>query len=412
MAACLLLGVSSALPLVLLGDNLQFWLRSEGFDLKTVAFVGTVAAPYGFKFAWAPLLDRYAPPLLDRRRGWLLVAQILLVVTIAAIALVDPRASLGTAAAVATAVAVLGATQDVAIDAWRTDAIETERQAAGASSYVTGYRLGMIGGGSGALLLVGGLGWSWQATYLAAAGAMGLGIAGTLLAPAPRAVSPPATLRDAVVLPFREFFARHGPRTAAFLLVFVVVFKLPDFVAGNMTPAFLIDLGIKAERIGAVRQGLGPVFTIAGTLAGGLLVARLGLRPSLWVFGVLQAVSNLAFLGLAAAGGSDAALLATVAVENFCAGLVTAGFVAFLTSLCDARCSATQYALLTSLMALARDLLTKGPSGWLAEELGWPGFFAASAALGVPGLLLLRWTRPAAAAPPAAAGEAARLAAA
>jgi PAT family beta-lactamase induction signal transducer AmpG len=401
-AACLLLGFSSGLPLVLTGDNLQLWIREDGFDLKTVGALTLVGLPYVWKAAWAPLLDRFALPFLDRRRGWILVFQVLLAAAIAGMSLCDPRASLSTTVYLACAVAFLSASQDVVIDAWRADALPADRLAPGAAAHVTGYRIGMIAGGAGALLLVGTTGWA--TTYLVAAGAMAIGVAGTFVAPPPLREAAPGSFAEAVVEPFREFLLRRG---AVALLAFVVLFKLPDVVASSMTAPFLKDLGIPLERIGAVRQGLGVFVTIGGTLAGAAITVRMGLRRALWVFGVLQAVSNLAFVGLASAGPSDAAMVAAIVVENFCGGLVTAGFVAFLASLCDARYSATQFALLTALNALARTVVG-APAGAFAEAVGWPAFFAWSAVLGLPGLLLLRWTRT----PDRVPEEAARLAAA
>lgn len=387
-AACVLLGFSSGLPLVLTGDNLQLWLRAEGLDLKSVGALTLVGLPYVWKFAWAPILDAVPAPFLDRRRGWILVFQILLIAAIATMGFQSPAAgALGPVVPLACIVAFLSASQDVVIDAWRADALPEDRLAPGAAAYVTGYRAGMIAGGAGALLLVSTTGWAM--TYFAAAAAMAVGVVGTFVATPPLRRTPPLWFGDAIVQPFTRFFRRRG---AVMLLAFVVVFKLPDVVAASMTAPFLQDLGVPLERIGAIRQGLGIFVTIGGALAGAAIAVRLGLRRALWTFGILQAVSNLAFVALAAAGPSDAALVAAIVVENFCGGLVTAGFVAFLASLCDAECSATQFALLTALNAFARTTVG-APAGALAEAVGWPAFFAWSAALGVPGLLLLRWTR-------------------
>jgi len=218
---------------------------------------------------------------------------------------------------------------------------------------------------------------------------MVIGIAAAVWAPEPRqAEPPPATFADAVVLPFREFFERAGPRQALLVLLFIVLYKLPDYLAASIATPFLLDAGFTQTDVGAIQGGLGIVATIAGALASGALVVRIGINRSLWVVGLLQAVSNLAYYGLALAGKNYSFLVATIVVENFCTGLVAAGFIAFLMSLCSIRFSATQYALLSSLMGVSRDLLV-APAGGIAESTGWPLFFLLTLAAAIPGLLLL-----------------------
>lgn len=391
MAAVLLLGFSSGLPLALTGDTLALRLTDHGMKLAEIGAFAAVGLPYSLKFLWAPFLDRFAPPvlgsLLGARRGWIVASQCVLALATAALAVCDPSASIAVFAAAAFAVAFASATQDIVIDAWRTETLRHDEAAPGASVHVTGYRIGMLASGAGALLLRGPAGFSWPATFVACGALLVLGLAGALLAPSPERAAPPATLADAVVLPFREFWARRG---AWFVLAFILLFKLPDVVAGAMTMPFLKKTGIPLEQIASVRQGLGVFVTIAGTLAGGFVAARVGLRRALWVYGILQAVSNLAFWALAVAGPSLGALTGAVIVENFCAGLVTAGFLGFLQRQCSPALAATQFALLTSLMALPR-LFVGAPAGWMADRLGWPAFFAVSALFGLPGLLLLPW---------------------
>ncbi|MCE9634534.1 MAG: AmpG family muropeptide MFS transporter [Planctomycetes bacterium] len=391
MAAVLLLGFSSGLPLALTGDTLALWLTDHGMKLAEIGAFAAVGTPYMLKFLWAPFLDRFAPPVLGRllgaRRGWIVAAQLVLAVATIALASCDPAASIGLLASAAIAVAFASATQDIVIDAWRTETLREDEAAPGASVHVTGYRIGMLASGAGALLLRGPAGFSWSATYLACGALLTVGLVGAFLAPSPERTSPPATIADAVVLPFREFWARRG---AWFVLAFILLFKLPDVIAGAMTMPFLRQTGIPLEQIASVRQGLGVFVTIAGTLAGGFVAARVGLRRALWIYGILQAVSNLAFWGLAVAGPSLGALTGAVIVENFCAGLVTAGFLGFLQRQCSPALAATQFALLTSLMALPRTFVG-APAGWLADRLGWPAFFAVSALFGIPGLLLLPW---------------------
>lgn len=395
-AAMLLLGFSSGLPLALVTDNLQFWMTDAGLDLGLIGAVPqVVAATFVVKVLLAPFLDRFAPPFLDRRRGWILVTQLALAAAVASMALFAPERSLGALLATAVAAVVVAAAQDVVVDAWRAEAFDEREVGAGAAAGVTGYRIAMLATGAGALWLTGAAGLTWPQTYLLAAAAVGVGIAGTFLAPAPARVAPPSSVADAVVHPLREFLSRRG---AWAVLAFILVFKLPDVAAGAMTGPFLVKLGFPKEEIAAVRQGLGMLVTIAGTLAGGVLVTRLGLRRSLWVLAALQAASNLGFWALSLAGPRLDALTAAVVVENFCAGLVAAGFVGFLTAQCHPRFAAFQYALLSALMAAFR--LAGAPAGYAAEALGWPAFFVATALLGLPGMVLLPWIGTRASPPP------------
>ena len=385
LAAVVLLGFSSGLPLALTGDTLALRLTDEGMKLAEIGAFAAVGLPYTFKFLWAPLLDAFPPPFLDRRRGWILVAQALLFAATVWCAFSDPGASTAALASAAFAVAFASATQDIVIDGWRTETLTGPDEEIGASLHVTGYRVGMLVSGAGALFLRGTFGFSWPATYVACGALLAVGALGVALAPAPARTARPATLAEAVVRPFAEFVARPH---AWLVLGFIVVFKLPDVVAGAMTMPFLRQIGLPLEQIATVRQGLGIFVTIAGTLVGGVVAARVGLRRALWIYGILQAASNLAYWGLALAGPQLGALTAAVCVENFCAGLVTAGFLGFLQRQCSPALAATQFALLTSLMAVPSRILG-APAGALAEWLGWPAFFAASALLGLPGLLFL-----------------------
>jgi PAT family beta-lactamase induction signal transducer AmpG len=395
-AALLLLGFASGFPLTLTDATLQAWLVRTGHSMKDVGLASFFAAPYLLKPLWAPLLDRYAPPLLGRRRGWLVVAQVLLALAIAAMAFCDPGTSLGPLGVAAVAVAFFSASQDIVADAYRADVLPNDERGAGAATFVTGYRVALIATGAGILLLVDpgtGPGLSWRAAYLAAAAAALLFPLISYFAPEPeRRAAEPETLNAAVVEPLRGFLGRADGLA---LLAFVALFKLPDAVCSKMTLPFLLQAGVTEGSVGAIRQGVGVFVSIAGALVGGGIVARIGLARSLWTFGILQAASNLAFLALTqpwALGPSGAptttALAAVICVENFCGGLVAAGFVGFLMSRCDPRHSATQYALLTAVLAVTT-LVAGATSGFLAEAFGWPGFFVASVLVGVPGMLLL-----------------------
>ncbi len=334
-------------------------------------------------------MDRFAPPFLGRRRGWLIVTQVLVAVAIAAMGLCGPSVSLHGLAAMAVLVAFLSASQDIVADAYRTDVLPAEEWGSGAAVFTTGYRVGMIASGGGALILAGrGVPWPW--VYAIAAACMGVGVAATLFAPEPvRAPPPPPTLAVAVVEPLREILFRRG---AAATLLFVVLFKVPDVIALQYVTPFLQRTGYSDGEIGSVQGVAGVAVTIAGALAGGTLVARIGLRATLWTAGLAHAAGNVGYLLLSRTSPDMASMTAAVVVENFCIGLATAGFLAFLMSRCDPRYSAFQYALLTSLNAATR-YVGGAPFGYVQERVGWTWFFAGAAVSALPGLLLLPWLR-------------------
>lgn len=389
MAAILVLGVASGLPLYLTGTGrtLQAWMTMEGVDLTTIGIFSLVALPYSFKWVWAPLLDRYVPPFLGRRRGWLLIMQVLLTLAIGWMAFRNPRAGLQLLAINAVLIAFFSATFDVVNDAYKIDVLKEREMGGGAAMYVLGYRIAMLVTGSLALMLADRM--SYQMIYAGMAVLMAVTILATLRAPEPavRPV-PPATLADAVRLPFAEFFGRAGVKRGLAVLGFIVLYKLSDYMAQVMATPFLLRTGFSQTEVGAYAGGIGLFATILGVMAGGALVANLGINRSLWVFGGLQAASNLMYYLLSLVGKNTAMLIATMVVENFCTGLVTAGFVAFLMSMCSVRFSATQYALLSSLMSASRDILV-APAGGIAEATGWPAFFLITLAAGIPGLALL-----------------------
>jgi PAT family beta-lactamase induction signal transducer AmpG len=387
MAVLGVLGFASGLPLYLTSRTLQAWMRIEGVDLATIGVFSLTALPYSLKWIWAPLMDRYVPPFLGRRRGWLIVMQVALLVAIAAMALQDPRRGLHLLAVNAIAIALFSASQDVVIDAYRADVLAEREMGAGAAIWVVGYRVGLLATGALAFLLADRM--PWPLVHLVLAALMLIGIAGTIVGPEPALQEqPPRSFLEAVVLPFREFWQRTGARVALWVLVFIVIYKLPDYLAGSIATPFLLDLGFSQTDMGAIHGGLGIGATIVGALAGGALVARIGINRSLWVVGGLQAISNLAYWGLALVGRHYGFLVGTIVTENFCTGLVSAAFIAFLMSLCSVRFSATQYALLSSLMGASRDVLV-APSGAIAELTGWPAFFLLTLLVAIPGLVLL-----------------------
>lgn len=385
--ALFLLGVASGLPLAISGDFLAAWLTERHIDFAHIGLIGLAGMPYALKVLWAPLVDRYAPPFLGRRRGWIALSQVGLIGAILLLSLTHPAHSLPMVALAATVVALLSATQDIVIDAWRTDTLPPEERGPGAAVAVAGFRLGMIASGAGALILVGRFGLTWPQACRATAGMMSIGLLGVALAPEPSVDARPRSLVEAVVEPLQELMLRPG---GWMILLFALVFKLPEHIAGSMTLPFLLKLGLPMQQVGAVREGMGVAVTIFGAIVGGAIVSRAGLLRSLWMFGALHSLSNLAFLLLSESGASYGGMVAVVGIENFCIGLTTAAFVAWIMGQCDPRHSAFQFALLSSMMALSR-IACAPLSGWMANRLGWPMFFAVSATFGIPGLLLLPW---------------------
>lgn len=388
MAVLCGLGVASGLPYLLTQDTLAAWLSQAGVEVTTIGLFGLVALPYSFKFVWAPWMDRYVPPLLGRRRGWLILTQLALMAGIIVMAIIGPDEP-GALAAAALVVAFLSASQDIVADAYRADVLPPRELGAGAAVFVLGYRLGVIAAGAGVLMLADVVGW--RTAFIGAGLLLSVGLVSAWCAPLPRGGerAAPPTLRAAVMQPILTMAQRHGGRALAVLVLFVLLFRLPDTLAGRMTMPFLLShLGFEAGQVGFVRQFVGIWVMIAGTLTGGALVAKLGVRRSLWVFGLLQAASNGGFLLLTVTGRSDAMLVGVILVESFCGGLVTAGFLAFLMSQCDPRYSATQYAILTSLMAVAGSVLA-AVTGYVVAGAGYGYFFGLSMLAGVPGLLLI-----------------------
>ncbi len=386
----LLLGFASGLPLALTAGTLQAWLAAENVDIVTIGWFALVGQPYTYKFLWAPFMDRYVPPFLGRRRGWLLVTQVLLAAAIAFMGTLTPADSVWLLGATALTVAFLSASQDIVSDALRADWLERGERGAGAAVSVLGYRIAMLVSGAGVLILADQ--WlGWHAAYWLMAALMGVGMVATwfVVEPEPRGAAP-KTLDQAVVRPFAEFFTREG---AVALLLLVVLYKLGDAFAGNLTTTFLLrGPGFSLTEVGAINKGFGLAATIFGALAGGALMAKMRLYRALLVFGILQALTNLGFMLLAASGKSYALMVTVIGLENLCGGMGTAAYVALLMALCDPRFSATQYALLSALSAVGRVYV--GPvAGYLVEGLGWQSFFFFTFLIALPGLAVLVWMR-------------------
>ena len=392
MAALLFLGFSSGLPLFLTSRTLQAWMTVEKVDLGTIGLVSLLGMPYTLKFLWAPLLDRYVPPFLGRRRGWLVISQLALLLVIAAMSLQNPRTGLQLLAINALLIAFFSATQDIAVDAYRIDVLDEREMGAGASLHVLGYRIALILTGGLALVLADHM--PWPTVYLVMALLMGVGLIAALRAPEPvLRDAPPMTLASAVVDPLRDFFRRTGAFWGVVVLLFTIFYQLADRFAANMATPFLIAIGFTQTEIGAVQGVIGLGATIVGVLVGGAVVAKLGINRSVWIFAFLQVGSNLAYYWLARVGANRSAMVTAIVVENFAGGLVTAVFVAFMMSLCSKRFSATQYALLSSLMGFARDFIV-APSGKIAEQTGWETFFLLTLLAGIPAIVLLPFVTP------------------
>jgi PAT family beta-lactamase induction signal transducer AmpG len=403
----ILLGFSSGLPLALSGATLAIWMTEAGVNLRTIGLYALVGLPYTIKFLWAPLVDALDIPFLSRRlgrrRGWLVFSQILLAAAIVFLAFQNPSASLWPVALGAVMVAAASATQDIVIDAFRVESLDTSEQAAGMAGYVAAYRIGMLASGAGVIALTAWLEhigvsrdtvWMWG--FIAAAGLMAIGIFASLMATEPAA---PADVVDKkrdpvsrVALTAFESFTEFLTRPFAIvILLFVLLFKFCDAFAGVLTGPFVIDIGFDKATYAAIVKGVGLAAALAGGFAGGAIARALPLSTSLWVGGILQTISNLAFAWLALIGPNVPALTVTIIVENFCGAIGTVIFVAYLSALCGVRAhTATQFALLTALAAVGRTTLSSG-GGFVAESTGWFWFFVISALVAIPSFILLAW---------------------
>jgi PAT family beta-lactamase induction signal transducer AmpG len=395
MLIALLMGFSSGLPLLLTGSVLQAWLKDGGIDLTRIGLFALAGLPYTLKFLWSPLFDRYALPL-GRRRGWMALMQLSVAGALLLLSMTQPAADqLWLVMLAGLLVTFFAASQDIVIDAYRRESMAESELGLGSALYVNGYRVGMLLAGGGGLILADWM--SFEAMYRLMAVFMAACVVVTLLAPEPPLPEGrPRNLREAVVLPFRDYFSRDG---AWLILAFILLYKLGDTMASAMTTPFYLDLGYSKTEIGAVVKLFGFWATLAGGTLGGLWILRAGMHRALWLFGFGQMISTFGFVVLAQLPPSEVALAAVVAIENLTAGMGTAAFVGFMAALTDRRFTATQYALLSSLMGVPRVLLS-APTGWLAQTLGWSGFFLLCVLIAIPGLLMLRWvTRLAAASP-------------
>jgi len=354
-------------------------------DIATIGLFSLVGLPYSLKFMWAPFMDRYVPPFLGRRRGWILLAQLTLVVILAAMAVTNPVSHIWRMGILAFALSFASASQDIVYNAYFTDILRPAERGLGAAVQAGGYRLAMIIAGALVLILADRIGW--RDSYLLMALLMLVAMIPTCVGPEPDIqVVPPRTLREAVVTPLLELLVRRG---AVWLLLLVVLYKFGNWFSGQLTNAFLIEgLHFTATDVGVVNKGFGIAATIVGIFLGGVLMARLSLFRALLYFGILQAASILTFLALSLIGHSYLGMVLAVGVENLAWGMGTAAFIAYLMALCDHRYTAFQFALLSTLDSISRVFLGP-PAGYLVQYSGWSALFIVSALLAIPGLVLL-----------------------
>ncbi len=384
MLVALLMGFACGLPLLLTISVLQAWMKDVGVDIKVIGLFSLVGLPYTLKFLWAPVLDRFTLPFLGRRRGWMLLLQILLILAIVALGLTNPLASPGLVALVAFMVTFFSASQDIVVDAYRREDLSDLELGLGSSLYVNGYRIGMLVAGSGGLIMADHL--SYRSVYLILAAAMLVGVVTTYCCREPHhSHGTPATFKDAVIGPFVDYFSRRG---ALLLLAFILFYKIGDQMASAMTMPFYLEIGFTKTEIGTVVKLFGFWATIGGGLLGGILMLKIGLYRSLWSFGILQALSTAGFALLAHVGANLSLLAGVIAFENLSSGMGTAAYVAYMASLTNKKFTATQYALLTSLMGIPR-VLASAPTGFMVSALGWSSFFIFCTIIALPGLFLL-----------------------
>lgn len=387
MLICVFTGFTSGLPLYLLIQLVPAWLRAEGVGLAEIGFFALIGFPYTWKFLWSPVMDRFTLPFLGHRRGWMLVTQVALLVSISVMGFIKPDLSIWTVAYLAAAVAFFSASQDVVLDAYRRELLPDVELGLGNAVHVQTYRLAGLVPGSLALILSDHL--PWHMVFIVVALFMFVGIILTLVID--EAISeptPPKTMAEAIVEPFREFIGRKGVQSAALILLFLFLYKLGDSMATALQTPFFIDMGFSRTEIGSVAKLAALVASIFGGLFGGIVMIKLGINRALWIFGVIQVVSILGFALLSVVGTNLWMLGVANAFEYLGVGLGTAAFVAFIARTTNPAFAATQFALFTALTAVPRTL-ANAVTGVIVEQVGWTSFFLLCTVLAIPGMLLL-----------------------
>ncbi len=387
MLVCLFLGFSSGMPLYVLIQLVPGWLRSSGVDLATIGLFSLVSLPYTWKFLWSPLMDRFRLPFLGRRRGWALITQIALFLSIGLLGQSDPTQSLTLIVVTVFVISLFSASQDIVVDAYRRELLADDELGTGTSFFVNAYRLASLVPGSLAFILADNL--PWPVTFWITAAFMGVGIVTTLVI---REVSDdaiaPHTLRDAVIGPFREFISRDGIASALAILAFMFLYKLGDNMATALATPFYLDMGYSLTEIGTIAKFAGLSFGIGGGILGGILMLKLSINRALWLFGLIQLTTILGFVWLSTAGHTPTGLFAVVAAEYLGVGLGTIALTAFIARETSRAFTATQFALFTSFIAIPRTF-ANASTGFLIEAMGYTGFFLLCTAFAIPGMLML-----------------------
>jgi len=385
MVLILLLGYASGFPLLLIGSTLQAWMKNEGVDITSIGFFSLVGLPYTLKFLWAPFLDRFTIPFLGRRRGWMILFQIGILICIGLFSTLSPKDQLWSLALLSFVLAFFSASQDIVLDAYRREILPDEELGLGSSMYVNGYRIAMIVSGAFALYLADQMPWSkvYQFMFLLMLPALLF----TVIAPKEidTGLHTPKTLSEAMIGPLKDFFMRKG---AWIVLSFILLYKVGDSMASNMTTPFILDIGYSKTDIASVAKTFGMAATIIGGLIGGAFMLRVSIKKSLVIFGILQCVSTLGFALLPSLEHSITSLALVIAFENLASGMGTASYSAYMASLTNKQFTATQYALLSALMGVPRVVLAS-PTGWMSAHMGWVGFFVFCTMIALPGLILL-----------------------
>ena len=384
MLIMLLMGYSAGLPLLLTGGTLQAWMTDEKVDLTSIGLVSLIGMPYVLKFLWAPFLDRFQIPFFGRRRGWMIVFQILIAASIFGLSMSNPKEHLMAVIGWSFLIALFSASQDVVLDAYRREIMPEEELGLGSSLYVNGYRLAMLVSGAFALFLADQMAWAnvykWMAALMLPA------VLFTLIAPKESIhIKIPSNMKEAVIGPLKEFLSRKG---AWIMLLFILLYKVGDSMAANMTTPFILQMGYSKTDLATVAKAVGIIATIVGGLIGGILMLRFNMKWSLICFGIFQAVSTLGFAALPSMEVHLTSLAIVIAIENLASGMGTAAYAAYMASITNKQFTATQYALLTALMGIPRVILAS-PTGKMAELMGWEGFFIFCTVVALPGLLLL-----------------------
>lgn len=385
MLICVFTGFTSGLPLYILISLVPAWLRTEGVDLSTIGLFAIIQFPYAWKFVWSPFMDRYVPPFLGRRRGWLLITQVALLIVITTFGMFDPQQSIWTIAALSAAVAFFSASQDIVIDAYRRELLPDEELGLGSSIHINAYRISGLIPGSLALILADHMPWDtvFQITGLF----MLVGIGMTLVVNE-KSMVPPRTLKEAIVDPFKEFLGRNGVKYALFMLCFMFLYKIGDNMATALATPFYLDMGFTKTEIGLIAKNAALWPTIIGGMLGGLLMVKIGINRALWLFGGVQMITIIGFVILSTLGNDKVALAIVISMEYLGVGLGTAAFTAFIARSTHPKYTATQFALFTAFMAVPRTF-ANASVGFIVDSVGWTSFFIFCTVIAIPGMLLL-----------------------